>query len=240
MSKWIWVRYLAVQHYRNKRCLHCPARINSLCSVLNHEEIGELSEISVVRHFSKGEVIFSDESPSTSVYNVISGSLNLQKIDYLGNRQVMGFYFAGDFFGFPCNGHNQCSALALTSLELCIISRKYIMDIFFKFPAMQQKFIELLSLQNKQLMYHTMLLGRKTASQKIASFLLLLFEKKSSNAEGDNIYLPMSRLDISDFLGLRSETVSRILSRLESKEIIRTKNCKNLKLINLEKLKTFL
>ena len=85
-----------------------------------------------------------------------------------------------------------------------------------------------------------MLLGRKTASQKIASFLLLLFEKKSSNAEGDNIYLPMSRLDISDFLGLRSETVSRILSRLESKEIIRTKNCKNLKLINLEKLKTFL
>ena len=137
-------------------------------------------------------------------------------------RQITGFLFAGDFFGLACNSRYSYSVEAVTDVDLCRIPRTKIIQKFHEMPTLGQKVFELTRTELQSAQEQMLLLGRKTAKEKLCSFLLAMHQKpKLIEGMLDNqVYLPMSRSDIADYLGLTIETVSRQFTLLSKDGVI--------------------
>lgn len=152
-----------------------------------------------------------------------SGSLKIYTLLADGRRQVTGFMFPGDFLGISIDDEYAFTAEALVSSELWWFTR----DAFDRFveehPNVERELYRLAAHELAAAQSQMVLLGRKTAAERLASFFLLLVERQElvvgeKQAEFD---LPMSRLDIADYLGLTKETVSRMLAHLRNRKLIR-------------------
>jgi CRP/FNR family transcriptional regulator len=138
-----------------------------------------------------------------------------------GRRQITGFLYPGDFLGIAVHKAYVYSAEAITVVALCRFSRAQLRALFDDFPKLE---IHLLSLSANELATaqdQMLLLGRKSAKERVASFLLMLAQRAESHGEtGRLLDLPMNRMDIADYLGLSMETVSRTFSTFREEELI--------------------
>ncbi len=167
-----------------------------------------------------GDHLFFEGDEVTHVYRVEEGVLRLSRLMEDGRRQVIAFGYPGDIVGFPAAGkhHTDCDALTGAKLSSFRFAQPVPMSVEAPLgrELMHAAFQEIGAMQD-----HFMMLGRKSAVEKLASFLDVL-ARRVGEPVGDmcRIALPMSRADIADFLGLTTETVSRTFTRLRKARVI--------------------
>jgi len=158
------------------------------------------------------------------LYQVTSGVLRLTRMLADGRRQVIAFGYPGDIVGFPSDGLHHTDCEALTDVELQPYRRAHLEsgagDGELHKALLQAALREISAMQD-----HFMMLGRKSACEKLASFLCVLADRVGKD-RGDckHFNLPMTRSDIADFLGLTTETVSRTFTQLRKSGIIAIDN----------------
>ncbi|MGB5865792.1 MAG: helix-turn-helix domain-containing protein [Sulfitobacter sp.] len=154
------------------------------------------------------------------LYQVTSGVLRLTRLLADGRRQVIAFGYPGDIVGFPSSGvhHTDCEALTAVQLQPF---RRSALENGEGDPKLHSALLQAALREISEMQDHFMMLGRKSASEKVASFLCVLAERFGSNLGAYRaVTLPMSRSDIADFLGLTTETVSRTFTQLRKAQII--------------------
>ena len=137
------------------------------------------------------------------------------------NGPVERVLFAGDFLGLANNETYAYSAEAVTHVALCRFPRRQLEALLERYPKMERRLLGMASHELAAAQEQMLLLGRKTAREKIASFLLTLSRRARKRGQRDNpVAVPMSRTDIGDFLGLTTETVSRTFTQLKTAKLI--------------------
>lgn len=195
--------------------------------VKNHPPVG------AVQHFVADREICSEGSNADYFYKVVSGVVRTCKFLSDGRRQIDAFHVAGEIFGFESGSDYRLSAEAVSDCTV-IAYRKNKQDLFAGNDALLSR--ELLSFAMRGMARaqdHSLLLGRRSAVEKVVAFLLDWAEK---SADQKTISLAMSRQDIADYLGLTIETVSRTLSQLERDAIIALPSARQIRLRNLDAL----
>jgi CRP/FNR family transcriptional regulator len=214
-------------------CLGCAARDLSMCSVLGAEELRDLRHCGGTAALAKGKALFFEGDDARNVYNVISGVLRLSKLLPDGRRQVTGFMFPGDFLGITLEDEHAFTVEAVTGSELCRFSRAQFEDFLLSHSKLERRLYTLAAHELAAARQQLVLLGRKTASERLASFILELSNRQGRSGTDDTVVeLPMSRTDIADYLGLRIETVSREFTVLKTTGLIRLLGTHELRILD--------
>jgi CRP/FNR family nitrogen fixation transcriptional regulator len=179
--------------------------------------------------FDRNEEVFAEEEEADFVYKVISGAVRDVRILSDGRRQIGAFHLAGEVFGLECGETHRYSAEAVVESEIALIRRSVLDKAAESDAGAARKLWDLTSHDLVRLQDHMLLLGRKNAVERVASFLIQLSERGADEAAID---LPMSRSDIADYLGLTIETVSRTFSQLQREHAISIPSSRHIVLHN--------
>lgn len=204
-----------------KSCVDCLVQHLAVCSVLDHGELNRLNALLTPIELARGEPLFHEGEPADHVFNVTAGTLKLFRLLPDGRRQITGFLFPGDFLGLADKADYICSAEAVTEVSLCRFQRQKLDDFFKEAPQLEGRLLDMARSELAAFQDHMLLLGRKSAKERIASFIMMLSEGAVRRGLGANpVTIPMSRGDIGDFLGLTTETVSRAITNLKRSGVI--------------------
>ncbi len=202
-------------------CGACPVRSLTVCAALEPEELRRLADILQTMRVDAGQTLFSEGDSADALYNVTSGTVKLYKLLPDGRRQITGFLVTGDFLGLAVNESYAYTAETVTTTSLCRFPRKRVDMLLDEFPKMQRRLFSMASNELAAAQDQMLLLGRKTAKEKICSFLLMLSQRAARRGHKENpVFVPMSRADIADYLGLTTETVSRTFTQLKTAGVI--------------------
>lgn len=171
-----------------------------------------------------GTCLYYEGDTVERLYQVKSGVLRLTRLLEDGRRQVIAFGYPSDIVGFPNDGlhHTDCDVLTDAQLRPYQLSA---LESSTGDPELHTELLQAALREISAMQDHFMMLGRKSAAEKVASFLSVLTERIGKEVGPCNqALLPMSRSDIADFLGLTTETVSRTLSQLRKSGIIEINN----------------
>jgi CRP/FNR family transcriptional regulator len=194
----------------------------AVCGALDNKSLSELQrQVQHVR-FAPGQTIAIEHGRADAAFIVLSGVVSLYKGMPDGRRQIVGFLFPGDFIGFTCDDGRYCqSAEAVTPAELCRLPASTLARLAREHPQIEQRLMGALSAELCAAQEQMLWLGRQSALEKLASFLLMLAERREGRGgRANDVRLPMSRQEIADCLGLTEATVSRALTRLAKRGLI--------------------
>jgi CRP/FNR family transcriptional regulator len=202
-------------------CAECSIRQLSVCAALDRAELRELVHLGRQVYFRPGETVFAQEEMTTSFYNLLEGVMRLYKLLADGRRQIIGFALPGDFLGLAASSRHNFSADAIGAVELCQFSRSGFTKFSQNKPDLLRRINELAVKELGQAQNHMVLLGRRSAEEKVATFLVG-WRNRMAELPGPShtLPLPMSRQDIADYLGLTIETVSRTFTKFEREGVI--------------------
>jgi CRP/FNR family transcriptional regulator len=202
-------------------CKDCSVREFSVCASLDAAELREFEHLGRRVHFAACESVFSEEDITTSFFNVLDGVMRLYKLLPDGRRQIVGFALPGDFLGMNVSGRHNFSADAIGAVTVCQFAKTPFGRFIEDKPHLLRRINELAVRELSQARDHMVLLGRRSAEEKVATFLLSWRERLVPlNGPSNTVPLPMSRQDIADYLGLTIETVSRTFTKLERDGVI--------------------
>jgi|SaaInlStandDraft_5_1057022.scaffolds.fasta_scaffold56835_1 CRP/FNR family transcriptional regulator, anaerobic regulatory protein len=203
------------------KCETCELRSHAICGALQDEELREMN--SIVRQVSleTGQIVFFEGDPATFAFNVTKGVVRLSKMLLDGRRQVTGFLYPGDFLGLAASKGYIQTAEAITPVRMCRFDRRNLTRMYVKFPKLEHRLLEVACNEIVLAQDQMMLLGRKTARERLSTFLRNLLSRSGLNERlSGEIELPMDRGDIADYLGLTKETVSRTFTLLRDEGLI--------------------
>lgn len=208
---------------RPASCELCVVREQSICAEFGPREFAQIEKTMARRTVSKGRALMEEGSPNDSLFIVVRGSFRLSKHLEDGRRQVTGFLFPGDFMGVRATMSSAYTAEALEDSHVCHFPHKFLDAIAADRPGVKDRLIARGQTEYHKAQDHIVLLGKKTAEERVESFLRLVAKSIGREGESDSTKtpLPMPRQDIADYLGLRLETLSRTLAALKKKGAIR-------------------
>ena len=207
-------------------CETCVVRNRAICSALDQDEITALNSLGRRRTVAAGEPLIWEDDDSLLVANVIDGVLKLVSSTEDGREQIVGVAYPSDFIGRPFGQTTRASVVALTDARVCVFARSDFDRFAREHPALEHKLLERTLTELDRTRSWMMLLGRKNASEKIATFLLEMSERLSETGCSPRLMvnprmtLPFSRQQIADVLGLTIETVSRQFTKLKNEGVI--------------------
>jgi len=202
-------------------CAACPVRDLALCSTLHDHELDQLNSLRLPVELPHGATAFDEGDAADYVYNLTAGYMKLYKLLPDGRRQITGFVFPGDFMGLASDREYVHTAEAITDAALCKFKRTQLERLFHEMPKLESRLLDMSRNELAEAHNQMLLLGRKSAVERIASFLLMLMKRADQlELPTDPLEIPMSRNDIGDYLGLTTETVSRTLTRLKQGGVI--------------------
>src|ERR1700688_3968108 len=185
-------------------------------------ELRELQKLATQVYFRPGRTIFSEGELADSVFGLSQGVVRLYKLLPDGRRQVLVFALAGDFLGMPLAARHGFSANAIGEVALCRFSRAELTKFIQSSPNMMRLLIDFATRELGMAQDQLLLLGNGSAEEKVAIFLVGWRNRLARlSVFSETVPLPMRRQDIADFLGLKLETVSRTLAKLEQQKVIR-------------------
>lgn len=201
-------------------CASCGARADSVCAAIHKDDLARLARIAVASNVGAGQTFIHEGDPAVDFFNITGGTARLFKLLPDGRRQITGFAHIGDFLGLSSHGAYTLGAEAIDPVHLCRFPRASLRAVLNDFPSMERALLqhaddELVAAQNQML-----LLGRKSARERLASFLTARSMARSCQPRMTRITLPMTRGDIADYLGLTVETVSRTFTWLKAEKLI--------------------
>jgi CRP/FNR family transcriptional regulator, anaerobic regulatory protein len=178
------------------------------------------------RSVAAGEPLIWEDDDSLLVANVIEGVLKLTTSTEDGREQIVGVAYPADFIGRPFGQTSRASVVALTDARVCVFARNDFDRFAREHPELEHKLLERTLAELDRTRSWMMLLGRKTASEKIATFLLDMSDRFGDvgcspvRTPARLFTLPFSRQQVADLLGLTIETVSRQFTRLKQDGVI--------------------
>ena len=203
-------------------CQHCGARDRSVCSAIADADLGRLAATAVPMVLSKGQTLLNEFDPATDFFNVTKGTLKLFKMLPDGRQQITGFASIGHFLGLAVSDTYAFGAEAVEDVRVCRFSRPKLRRLLDDFPQLERRLLATACNDLATAQEQILLLGRKTAAERVASFLVAWNRGSSPCSHGERVHLPMTRGDIADYLGLTIETVSRTFSRFRVEKRIET------------------
>lgn len=195
------------------------------------------------KKLSAGQSYLLEEERALDFASITNGVGKLVRGAEDGRSQILGLLFPSDFLGGAVGSprpDTEFNAIeAISDLELCIFPRVPFEDLLHQYPSLEFKLLNRTLSELQVAREWMVLLGRKTAEERVASFLLHVADKiQNSSCEGQvNFDLPLGRADIADYIGLTLETVSRQISRLRKDGIIGIEGSKHVVFIDEEKLR---
>lgn len=197
-------------------CNQCPVREYSVCAPLGPVEQARVASIMSQVEIGQGATVFAESDTASHVYNITSGAVKVYKLLADGRRAITGFLFPGDFLGLTHRRSYAFSAEALEPTRLCRFPRENLVKLLEELPTLERQLLGRASHELAAAQDQMLLLGRKTAKERLASFLILLSHAARRHGQpGDPVDLPMGRADIADYLGLTIETISRTFTQLK-------------------------
>ena len=200
-------------------CFHCAVRELAVCGSLESAALRAFKATGPSVSYNPGETVVFEGDPAASVYTLTSGLLRLSKLLPDGRRQIAGFLFPGDFLGITMEEEHAFTAETVAPSALCRFPRRQFDEFVASHPQLERRLYEVAAHELAAARQQLVLLGRKTATERVASFLWILASRCKS-VDNDEVDLPMSRADIADYLGLRIETVSREITALKASRVI--------------------
>nr|WP_246683558.1 helix-turn-helix domain-containing protein [Labrys sp. KNU-23] len=204
-----------------------PAHFGASCFTLPPSLLG------TVHSYDKGEEIYGDDEPADYVYEVISGAVRTCKLLDDGRRQIGAFHLPGDIFGLETDSRHRMTADAVVDTTVRLVRHKTLEDAALRDVGVANALRALALRDLRHAEEHMLLLGRKTALERVVTFLL---EMDRRLAVAGMFELPMCRRDIGDYLGLTLETVSRVISHLHGKGVLGLSNARQIVLRNRQLL----
>lgn len=177
---------------------------------------GNVVSIASQQKKASGEILFGEGDDADSVYEVVSGMMRLYKLMPDGRRQITGFVTSGKLVGNPADLMRPYTAEAVTDVVVRRYPRAAFDRLIDQVPGFARRLLSVANDELRMAQDQMLLLGRKTATEKVASFLL----RMADDLGGEEMDVPMGRNDIADHLGLTIETVCRTLTRLKREGII--------------------
>lgn len=221
---------------RDHPCFDCAVRELAVCGVLESSALRAFKESGPTVRYEAGATVVFEADQAANVYSLTSGLLRLSKLLPDGRRQIAGFLFPGDFLGITMEEEHAFTAEAVAPSTLCKFPRRQFDEFIAKNPSLERRLYAVAAHELAAARQQLVLLGRKTAAERIASFLLMLAGRCHSMGSGSEIDFPMSRADIADYLGLRIETVSREITALKTARIIQLTGRQSFRLIDRDRL----
>jgi len=221
-------------------CGNC--RLASICLplALESEDIRQLDEIiQRGKPLQKGEHLYREGDDFHSVYVVRSGTLKAYRNTDDGREQVTGFYFPGEILGMDGISHNvhASSARTLETSAICEIPFASLEKLSALMPQLQRYFFKLMSREIIEDQMLITLLSKNSADERVAALLLSISTRNARRKlSATQFRLPMSRVDIGNYLGLTVETVSRVFSRMQKLDILRVDN-KEIEILDVESVR---
>ena len=170
-----------------------------------------------LRCFERDEEIFGEGDPADFLFEVVSGAVRTYKLLSDGRRQIDAFHIPGDIFGIESGCEYRFSAEAIQEVTVRTIRRRSLDTLVRSDSDLPSRLVAAMARSLERAQDHMLLLGRKSAREKIASFLLGLADRINGEK---TLELPMSRADMADHLGLTIETVSRTVTQLQREKLI--------------------
>lgn len=202
-------------------CDDCDIRDLAICGTLRVDEVQKLSRIMNTMELSAGDPIVDEGEPCEFVYTLTGGAVRLYKLLADGRRSVTGFLFPGDFLGVSMQDTYGSSAEAITPVTLCRFHRAELKRLLSEIPTLERRLFNRATEELYLMQEQIVLLGRKTAAERVASFLRGLSQRQvKRHLPANPVTVPMTRTDIADYLGLTTETVSRTITQFKTKGLI--------------------
>ncbi|MCK9541951.1 MAG: Crp/Fnr family transcriptional regulator [Novosphingobium sp.] len=223
-------------------CDLCVVRNRAICSALDAQEVEALNAIGRKRNLKAGESLIWEGDESVLVANVIEGVLKLSTGTEDGREQIVGVVYPSDFIGRPFGSTAGHGVTALTDARICLFNRKDFDAFSREHPALEHKLLQRTLAELDRTRRWMLLLGRKSAAEKLASFLLEMAERlvepgcEADGMPGSRFSLPFSRQQIADVLGLTIETVSRQFTRLKDEGVIALPSRREVEILDHEAL----
>ena len=182
-----------------------------------------LDAIGVIKHLAPHESLVLEGDAADRFHRVLSGTVAGYKAAADGRRQIIAFYFPGDLVGLTVGEHYAYGAEAVDRASVCSVPRARMRELSRQSPALREDLLVVLDREIAAAQERLMWLGRKTARERLACFLLECAHRTGPQEKdgGQTVPLPMSQLEIGDYLGLASETVSRALAQLARDGVIK-------------------
>ena len=206
-------------------CEKCS--LNKICipNGLSSSELDELEEsIEKSIQIKKKNPVFQSRDLQEGIYAVKSGAIKTSISNRDGQEQILEFHLPGDVLGFDGfnTGAHACDAMAIEDTLLCKISMDVFDDLCNRLPGMRRELIHQVGKEISHAQNQLLSLGKQQTDERLAVFLLKMSTHfQSRGFSNKEFLLPMSRQDLSNYLGMAVETLSRIISKLSDEGIIR-------------------
>ena len=222
---------------RESTCTECAFRTECLA----RPDAEAAPQISVTpRILHRGDHLFRTGEPFQNIYTVRSGAIKTYVILQSGEEQVIDFHTPGDIVALDAieSGRYVCNAMVLDTSCICPLPYEQLCRLTASSPEIQRRLVHKMS---RRIVDHEgllLILGQKTAEQRMAAFLLHHSNRQRRLGLSEvDINLPMSRADIASYLALAVETVSRVLTRLQEAGLVKVQRSR-VRILNLENLAT--
>jgi len=207
-----------VQEMAEVTCIGCCLKRICLPSGLEKDHIGDLESVIRSRQiYRKGQHVFRQDTNFHSLYVVRSGAIKTYTVTEQGEEQVTGFYLPGELIGLDAifNKQYSNSALALESSSVCEVVYQQLEILNSNQPSLQQLMFRLMSREIQAEQQMLSVLTKKSAEARLANLLVNISNRlQLLHRSESHFQLPMTRADIGNFLGMATETVSRVFARL--------------------------
>lgn len=202
-------------------CATCDARSFSVCNAIEDRHLARLAELAHVTHIAPNRTFIHEGDQADDFFNITAGNARIYKLLPDGRRQIIGFAGAGHFLGLAVSASYAFGAEAIDKVRLCRFSRRQFRHLLDDFPTMEQRLLEVAADELVVAQEQMLLLGRKTARERVASFLLArTTSARPCGPRELRLQLPMTRSDIADYLGVTIETVSRTLTLFRRERLL--------------------
>ncbi len=230
-----------ITHLNRKtvQCNRCGVKRTCLGSGLDPSQLGLKGDAKgPPRLFQRGDHVFRMGDRFYSLYVIRAGAVKTYMMSEGGEEQIIGFYGPGETIGFDAivDGRHHCHAAALDTSSVCAVPFEAVSKLCERSPALIRALMKGISGETMRLA-DMLLLGKKPAEQRLASFLLSQSDSQCQRGYSAKVFtLSMTRTDIAKYLGLTLETVSRVLTRLESQGLV-SRDRKNIRINSLHGLR---
>jgi CRP/FNR family transcriptional regulator len=218
-------------------CRACEARHGGVCGAMSPQQLTDISRFTSRRKVEAGSEIYGQGENVVSYANILKGVVKLTKMMPDGRQQIVGLQFAPDFIGRPFADETVLSADAATDVEVCSIPKPALDRMVKASPDLEHRLHRQTLAELDEARDWMLTLGRKTAQEKVASFLhMIAIHYDPETVEATSFDLPLTRADIADFLGLTIETVSRQMTKLRAQGAIIVENNRHVRVPDMDRL----
>lgn len=218
-------------------CHRCPIRHRAVCARCDDVELTRLEALKSYVSYKAGDPIIWRGDELTQISSIVQGIGSLSRTLEDGRKQMVGLLLPSDFIGRPGRKFVDFDVTAVTDVTLCRFARKPFEDLVGDTPNLSQRVMEMALDELDAAREWMVLLGRKTAREKVATFIEMIVRRETVPHRGQNTYtLPLTREEIANFLGMTLETVSRQLSQMKKENVVSFQDRRSFAVLDLQAL----